>query len=90
MRSTTYEFIIIGGGLSGCALAYYLACQKVKVLLLEGGSLCSGTSSACAGRAQIIEGALQTYLPIVKAGYSRLIDLEYELETNWNGRLPIT
>lgn len=88
MRSTTYEFIIIGGGLSGCALAYYLACQKVKVLLLEGGSLCSGTSSACAGRAQIIEGAMQTYLPIVKAGYSRLIDLEYELETNLEWQTP--
>ena len=31
------ETVIIGGGIIGCATAYYLAKQGVSVIVLEGG-----------------------------------------------------
>lgn len=41
------DVVIIGGGVTGAAIAYYLAKQGVKPLLLERYSLCSGSSGAC-------------------------------------------
>ncbi|HWR44736.1 FAD-dependent oxidoreductase [Sporomusa sp.] len=41
------DIVIIGGGVIGAAIAYYLAKQGAKPLLLERFALCSGSSSAC-------------------------------------------
>lgn len=43
------EVVIVGGGVIGCAIAYALAKQKVKPLLLERDTLCSGATYASAG-----------------------------------------
>jgi glycine/D-amino acid oxidase-like deaminating enzyme len=43
------DVIVIGGGLAGCATAYYLAADAVDVLLLEQGDLNSGASGNNAG-----------------------------------------
>jgi sarcosine oxidase subunit beta len=43
------DVIVIGGGLAGCATAYYLAADGVEVLLLEQGDLNSGASGNNAG-----------------------------------------
>ncbi|HKU15712.1 MAG TPA: FAD-dependent oxidoreductase [Steroidobacteraceae bacterium] len=43
------DAIVIGGGLAGCATAYYLAADGVDVLLLEQGDLNSGASGNNAG-----------------------------------------
>lgn len=88
MAPVIFDFIIIGGGLAGCALAYQLAHQKMKVLLLEAGSLCSGSSAACAGRAQFIEGLTHEYLTMIKAGYSKLSGLAQELDTDLEWQTP--
>ncbi len=86
MNNYIYDVIIIGGGFAGCALAYQFARAKVSTLLLESGHFCSGTSAACAGRAQIFDSETPRYLEIVKQGYSMLpllgnelgLDLEWE------------
>jgi sarcosine oxidase subunit beta len=42
--------VIVGGGISGCAIAYFLARRgRADVLLLEARTLGSGTTSAAAG-----------------------------------------
>jgi sarcosine oxidase subunit beta len=49
-ETQTADFIIIGGGVVGCSLAYYLAKNGAKnVVLLERGEICSGgTAKSCA------------------------------------------
>ncbi len=43
------ECVIIGGGVVGCSLAYHLARDGMKPLLLERGSLGEGSTARCAG-----------------------------------------
>lgn len=86
--NNNFDVIIIGGGFAGCALAYQFAKAKVKTLLLEAGNIGSGTSSACAGRAQIIESETPEYLNIVKRGYSMLSNLGKELDADLEWELP--
>ena len=43
------DVVIIGGGIIGCSIAYYLAKNGIKPLLLEKRDICAGTSSACDG-----------------------------------------
>ena len=44
------DYIIIGGGIFGCSLAYNLVNQGAKnIVVLEMGEICSGgTSKSCA------------------------------------------
>ncbi|MED1862686.1 glycine oxidase ThiO [Fictibacillus nanhaiensis] len=46
---TTYDAIIIGGGVIGCSIAYELCKQNKRVLLLEKETIGSKASSAAAG-----------------------------------------
>lgn len=89
MPVNKYHVIIIGGGFAGTANAYYLARRGLKVIVLEAGCLCSGTSGACAGRAQIIEGAQsENYLDMVLSGFTRLETLGEELDCDLEWELP--
>ncbi|WP_078381601.1 glycine oxidase ThiO [Sutcliffiella halmapala] len=47
--STSYDVIIVGGGVNGCASAYYLSKSGKKVLLLERERIAAKASSAAAG-----------------------------------------
>ena len=42
--------VIIGGGLIGAAVAYYLSKENVSVTILERRGVASGTSGACSGK----------------------------------------
>jgi glycine/D-amino acid oxidase-like deaminating enzyme len=88
MINKSFDFIIIGAGLAGCALSHFLSKSGGKVLLLEAGSICSGTSAACAGRAQIIESESDQYLKLVINGFPNLLNLERELEIDLEWDLP--
>ena len=43
------DVVVVGGGISGCALAYQLAKRKVDVVLLERETLGSQSTGKCAG-----------------------------------------
>lgn len=43
------EVAVIGGGIVGCAVAYYIAKAGLDCMLIEKGDLVSGTSSRCDG-----------------------------------------
>jgi len=43
------DVIVIGGGVIGAAVAYYLVRAGVQTMLLDRGDVASGTSSACDG-----------------------------------------
>ncbi len=83
-----FDVIIIGAGLAGCALAYYLSRQKLDVLVLEVNSIAGGTTAACAGRAQIIESESEEYLALVVRGFNKLSSLGDELDVDLQWRLP--
>jgi len=43
------DVVVIGGGIIGTAIAYFLSRQKINVILLEKGGIASGSSGACDG-----------------------------------------
>ncbi len=47
--SKSVEVAVIGGGVIGCATAYYLSKSGAKVAIIEAGDIASGTSSKCDG-----------------------------------------
>lgn len=46
---TEYDAIVIGGGVIGSSLTYYLSKLRKKVLLVEKTDLCSGSAGATDG-----------------------------------------
>lgn len=59
MGASHYDAIIVGGGVIGCAIAYFMTQEGAKVLLLEQERIAAGASSAAAGmlgaQAELIE-----------------------------------
>lgn len=48
-----YDAVVIGGGVIGTSVAYYLSKKGMKVALVEKGDIASGTSSRCDGNVLI-------------------------------------
>ena len=44
-----YDVLVIGAGIIGSAIAYFLSKEKIKVAVLEKGNIGEGASSACDG-----------------------------------------
>ena len=53
---STFDVIIIGGGINGCGIAREFSLQKKRVLLLEKSTIGSGTSSKSS---RLIHGGLR-------------------------------
>lgn len=49
------EVVIIGGGIVGCSIAYYIAKSGIDCMLIEKNDLASGTSSKCDGNVSIVD-----------------------------------
>ena len=50
------DIVIIGGGFSGCSMAYYLSKGGMKVVLIEQRSICSGASGRNGGEIVQVDG----------------------------------
>ena len=78
----TTDVVIIGGGIIGCATAYFLRKQHIDVVLLERGEIGSQASSAAAGLLAPL-GPLAgpgPFANLVLAGFASLCSLVPELE----------
>jgi len=53
----TSEVVIVGGGVAGCAVAYYLALSGVKATVIEGQGVASQASGYAAGGLNPLQGA---------------------------------
>lgn len=51
----SYDAVVIGGGVIGTSVAYYLSKKGMKVALVEKGDIASGTSSRCDGNVLIAD-----------------------------------
>jgi len=86
MTTGAAEVVVIGGGIIGCSIAYYLAKEGVDISLVERAELASGSSSA--GQGAIVE---TTPLTLRSAKlYSTLTEeLDYNIEYNTKGSLRL-
>ena len=81
------DVVIIGGGIIGCACAYYLSLEGVRVHVVEKGALASGASKAGEGgipaperpgiRAKMAEAAGSMYRALAA---ELPLDIEYQQE----------
>ena len=79
---TTTDVVIIGGGVIGCAIAYFLRKRQIDVTLFEQGEIGGQASSAAAGLLAPL-GPLSgpgPFADLVLAGFSCLSSLVPELE----------
>lgn len=92
---TSADVVIIGGGIGGCAVAYYLAKKGCsKVILLEKNYLTSGATGRCAGgiRTQLTSDIkiklAQASLEIWK-GLQQETQYQHDVEFNQSGYLSL-
>ena len=52
---TSADVVVIGGGVVGTAVTYFLACNHVDVLLVDKGAIAGGTSGRCEGNVLLID-----------------------------------
>lgn len=77
------EIIVIGGGILGASLTYYLAKGGKKVILLEKEEICSGTSGATAALALPSPKTPKFYTETAWKGYERMKQLSRELRRDF-------
>jgi len=84
------EVVIIGGGLSGCATAYFLSKGGLRVLIIERRNIASGASGrngSCITKMDsrtLTPARVRKRLPYVLASLELLKSLEFELETGFD------
>lgn len=81
-RKQTTDVAIVGGGVIGCALAYFLSTVGVDVLVIERAEIAAESSSAAAGLLSPL-GALEKPCPftdLIMASRALILQLRPELE----------
>lgn len=78
-KNSTYDLVIVGGGMSGITLAYRLNNSNLKVALLESDLLASKTTGHTTGKISYLHGT--KYIDIAKA-YGKASAKQY-LDSNY-------
>lgn len=87
------EVVVIGGGVIGSSIAYYLARDNIDVVLVEMDSIASGTSGACSGGVLLGSKKPGIHLKLALESakeYGKLIkNLEFNIEYQQNGGMIV-
>ena len=79
MHTPRSDVLIIGGGVIGTSIAYFLSCRGVRVILLDKGELAGGTSGACDGLIFLQSKKPGLHLRLALASQELYAELEEEL-----------
>ena len=79
----TADVVVVGAGVIGCSVAYYLAREGIKVILLEGEAIGSGASAHATGSLSLLgaEFSPGPSFEMARAAYDEFPELVSELET---------
>jgi len=87
------EAVIIGGGVIGSSIAYYLTKKRIKIILLEKDGIASGTSSACEGLVFLQSKKPGVHLKLALESSKKFSNLKeelnYDIEYRNNGGMVI-
>ena len=61
-----YRFVVVGGGVYGCALAWHLARRGEKVVVLEAAEIASGSSGGIGQRGVRANRRAAAELPLMR------------------------
>src|SRR5690606_4435956 len=75
---STPDVVVLGGGIIGCAVAYYLSQAGVKVCLVERHGIAGGTSGCCQGHLMVTPSP-PYFLALTRASVALWRDLRHEL-----------
>ncbi len=73
------DIVIIGGGVIGASIAYYLAKRGIEAVLIERSSICSATSGSCDGFVFMQSKKPGIHLELALESAKRFETLEAEL-----------
>src|SRR5687767_12515096 len=86
LAMTRYEVVVVGGGLVGCAAAYYLARAGARVLLVEQADLNREASGRNAGSLHFqLEYRLIRHGEAQAAQFAQIIPLSLVALEDWRG-----
>jgi glycine/D-amino acid oxidase-like deaminating enzyme len=88
MLKKNFEVIIVGGGIIGSAIAYYVSKSGLNVAVLEKNELASGTSSRCDGNILAIDKDPGFDSQMSLASQKLVDELSKELEHHFEYRAP--
>jgi len=86
MSQKSAEVAVIGGGIVGCAVAYYLAKAGLETIFIEKNDIASGTSSRCDGNITIVDKDPGFDSQMSLKSQELTADLEDELEIPYEYR----
>ena len=79
-----YDAVIIGGGVIGSCIAYYLSKCDLQVALIEKGDIASGTSSGCDGNVLIADKKPGYDTKLAYISQNLLQELKEEIEYDFD------
>ncbi len=83
---TRFDVVVLGGGLVGCAAAYYLAKRGASVLLVEQGDLNREASGRNAGSLHLqLEYRLIRHGDELASQFAQIIPLSLVALEDWRG-----
>ncbi len=76
------DVVVIGGGIIGSAITYFLALNKINVILVEKNGIASGTSGACDGAVVMQTKKPGVHLKLASESLKLLNDVQPKLPIN--------